>query len=146
MINGVYSSANSASSAAGAVGGPGRADREQMLSSTADLLKMSVTDLKAKLQSGASLDDIAKAQGVSHDDLVANIVSNLKSHGAGGVGQSDASLTAMTERIAGHHRGHGHHRVRQTPAADTSSSGSSPASATDGQTTMTGGALFDVRA
>jgi hypothetical protein len=150
MINGVGCSTGAASGATGAAtaaDGPNRAaEREQMLSSTADFLKMSATDLKAKLQSGASLDDIAKAQGVSHDDLVANIASNLKSHGGGAANQSDASLPAMAERIAGHHRGQGHHRVHQAPAADTSSSGSSPGSAKDVPTAMSGGSLLDVRA
>ncbi|HKN40985.1 MAG TPA: hypothetical protein VJ456_17950 [Acidimicrobiia bacterium] len=49
--------------------------------------------------------------------------------GAGGANQSDAALTTRAERIAGHHRGHGHHHVAQTTSAD-----------------LTGGALFDVRA
>src|SRR5581483_7907270 len=131
MINGVGCS-NAAAGAAPmtAAGGLNQADRDQMLSSTADLLNMSVTDLKSKLASGQSLDDIAQTQGVSHDDLVANIVSNLKSQGATGAGRADASLTTVANRIAGHHRHHGHHRAEQAPAA-----GSSPApSATTGST------------
>jgi hypothetical protein len=143
MMNGVGCS-TAAGAAAGAASGPTRSDREQMLSSTADLLKMSVTDLKAKLQTGASLDDIAKAQGVSHDDLVNNIVSSLKSRGAGGATRSDASLTAMAGRIAGHHRGHHHHPAQ---AADPSSSaGPSPVPATGAPAGGTGGSLLDVRA
>jgi hypothetical protein len=133
VINGVGCS-NAAAGAAPmtATGGLNQADRDQMLSSTADLLKLSVSDLKSKLASGQSLDDIAKAQGVSHDDLVANIVSNLKSVGSAGANRSDASLTAMADRIAGHHRHHGHHRAEQAPA--------------DVPTTVTGGALLNVTA
>ena len=147
MINGVNGS-NAAAGAAPmtAAGGLNSADRGQMLSSTADLLRMSVTDLKAKLAGGQSLDDIAKARGVSHDDLVANIVSNLKSDGAAGANRSDASLTAMADRIAGHHRHHGHHRAEQAPAAGSSPAPSATSGATDVPSTVTGGALLDMHA
>ena len=146
MINGVGCS-NAAAGAAPmtAAGGLNQADRDQMLSSTADLLKMSVTDLKSKLASGQSLDDIAQAQGVSHDDLVANIVSNLKSEGAAGANRSDASLTTMAGRIAGHHRHHGHHRAEQAPAAAPSPPASSTGS-TDAATSVSGGSLLNVTA
>lgn len=147
MINGVNCSSANGAAPATAAGGLNSSDREQMLSSTADLLKMSVSDLKTKLASGASLDDIAKSQGVSHDDLVANIVSNLKSQGAAGAGRSDASLTAVAARIAGHHRHHGHHGGGQTSAAgSTPATSPTTGSASDPTSTVTGGALFDVRA
>jgi len=147
MINGVGCS-NAAAGAAPmtAAGGLNQADRDQMLSSTADLLKMSVTDLKSKLAGGQSLDDIAQAQGVSHDDLVANIVSNLKSQGAAGAGRADASLTAVATRIAGHHRHHGHHRAEQAPAAAPSPAPSSAGGTGDVPTAVTGGALLNVTA
>jgi hypothetical protein len=147
MINGVGCS-NAAAGAAPmtAAGGLNKADREQMLSSTADLLKMSVSDLKSKLAGGQSLDDIAKAQGVSHDDLVARIVSSLKSQGAPGAGQTDASLTAVANRIAGHHRHHGHHRAEQAPVAAPSPTASSTGGRADVPTTVAGGALLNVTA
>ncbi|HZQ76989.1 MAG TPA: hypothetical protein VFE55_06650 [Acidimicrobiia bacterium] len=153
MINGV-SCSNAAAGAAPltAAGGLNRNDRQQMLSSAADLLKMSVSDLQAKLAGGQSLDDIAQAQGVSHDDLVANIAASLKSsEGASGANQSDANLTAVANRIAGHHRHHGHHGAGPTSAvgatpATSSTDATGAVTAADPSTTVTGGSLFDVRA
>jgi len=113
MINGVQCSQGA--SATAAMGGPGRGERDKVLSSAADLLKMSVDDLKSKLASGQSLDDIAKAQGVSHQDLVANISQTLKAGAPSGATISDDRLDAMAERIAGHHR-HGHHHGGGAPA------------------------------
>jgi hypothetical protein len=151
MINGVNCSNNAAGAAATtAAGGLNPADRDKMLSSTADLLKMSVSDLESKLASGSSLDDVARSQGVSHDDLVANIAASLKSQGASGAsgtGRSDASLTAMATRIAGHHRHHGHHGAGQASAAGQSPApASSTGAGNDAASTVTGGALLDVTA
>jgi hypothetical protein len=121
MINGVQWSQN-ASGTAG-VGSNRQGERDKVLSSAADLLKMSVDDLKSKLASGQSLDDIAKAQGVSHDDLVSNITKTLQADGPAGANASADRLNAMAGRIAGHHR-HGHHH-----AAPPSSTTDAPAPA-----------------
>jgi len=149
MINGV-SCSNAAAGAAPmtAAGGLNQADRQQMLSSAADLLKMSVSDLQSKLAGGQSLDDIAQAQGVSHDDLVANLAASLKSQGASAANQSDANLTAVANRIAGHHRHHGHHGGGQTSAVGSTpaTSSTSATTAADPSTAVTGGSLFDVKA
>ena len=140
MINGVQCS-QGASATAG-MGGAGRADREKVLSSAADLLKMSVDDLKSKLAAGQSLDDIAKAQGVSHDDLVANITQTLKANAPSGAAVSDDRLSAMAERIASHHR-HGHHHA--APAASTGDSSAATAAGAVGATTG-GASTFSVLA
>jgi hypothetical protein len=102
---------------AGAPGGGPRAGRDEMLSSTADLLGMTVDDLKSKLGAGASLDDVASARGVSHDALISNLVDGMSAHApkdAAGI-----NMTAMAERIAGHHGG-GTPAVRSGNGADPS--------------------------
>ena len=141
MINGVQCSQGA--SATAAVGGPGRGERDKVLSSAADLLKMSVDDLKSKLASGQSLDDIAKAQGVSHDDLVANVTKTLKADAPAGSTMSDERLNAMATRIAGHHR-HGHHHTQAASATTdptAAAGGSAPTGATVGS-----GSTFSVLA
>jgi len=86
MINGIQGSMGAFPMAGpGAMGGAARPDREKMLSSTADLLHMSVDELKSKLNAGQSLDDVAKTQGVSHDDLVANIAQNLRANASSSI-------------------------------------------------------------
>jgi hypothetical protein len=124
MINGVQCAQNAP--ATGGVAGVGQGERDKVLSSAADLLKMSVDDLKSKLSSGQSLDDIAKAQGVSHDDLVANITKTLQADAPAGANASANRLDAMAGRIAGHHR-HGHHHAAAPP-----SGADAPAPATTG--------------
>jgi hypothetical protein len=115
MVNGVQCAQGAPATAA--MGGPAQTDRQKMLSSVADLLKLSVDDLKGKLASGQSLDDIAKAQGVSHDDLVATISQSIKADAPAGATVGDSRLNAMAERIAGHHRHGHHHHAGAAPAA-----------------------------
>lgn len=43
----------------------------------ASMLNLSETDLKAKLQAGQSLADVAKAQGIAEDDLIAKIKDGM---------------------------------------------------------------------
>jgi hypothetical protein len=74
-----------------------------MMSKTADLLGMSADDLESQLEGGKSLDDIARSKGVSHDGLISNIASAMAANGPSGA--TATNLTAMAERIAGHHRG-----------------------------------------
>jgi hypothetical protein len=125
MINGIQGSMGAFPMAgAGGIGGGARPDREKMLSSTADLLHMSVDDLKSKLDAGQSLDDVAKAQGVSHDDLVASIVQNMKANAPAGANVADAQLTAMAERVAARVP-HGNHHGGSTPSVDPSTTNSS---------------------
>ena len=139
MINGVQCSQGA--SATAAMGGPGRDERDKVLSAAADLLKMSPDDLKSKLASGQSLDDIAKAQGVSHDDLVANIAKTLKADAPAGANISDDRLNAMAGRIAGHHR-HGHHHTQAASAATTAD----PTAAAAASATTGSGSSFSVLA
>ena len=128
MVNGVQcAQGNSAAAAMG--GGGGRIDRDKMLSSVADTLKLSVDDLKSKLAAGQSLDDVAKAQGVSHDDLVNSIAQSLKANAPSGApAPSDSQIQAMATRIAGHHRHGHHHQQADAPSPSTSGSPAQPTS------------------
>jgi uncharacterized protein YidB (DUF937 family) len=104
---------------AGAPSGPPPAGAKEMLSKTADLLGMSADDLKSQLDGGASISDLAKTKGVSHDTLISSLVSDIAANAPSGA--TAPNLTAMAERIAGHHRGDSTGR----PSAD----GTDPASA-----------------
>lgn len=66
--------------------------REDPMAAVAETLGLSTDDLKAQLRDGKSLDDVATAQGVSHDDLVTAIKAGLPSE------VSDA--TEAAEKIA----------------------------------------------
>lgn len=100
-----------------------RSRLQDVTSAVAKELGMSTDDLEQQLRSGASLDDVAKANGVSHDDLVATITQALQgSQGASGDGQTSSGLDQLAERIAGahpHHHGHHHHKATDATAAPT---------------------------
>ncbi|MFG1607703.1 hypothetical protein [Actinoplanes sp. NPDC049265] len=53
------------------------------MAAVAEKLNLSGDDLKSQLRDGKSLDDIATAQGVSHDDLIAAIKAGLPADKAG---------------------------------------------------------------
>lgn len=59
---------------------------------------LSADDLKSQLKDGKSLEDVATAQGVSHDDLITAIKAGMPSDAVSGTGGVDA--TEMAEKIA----------------------------------------------
>ncbi|MFN8132152.1 MAG: hypothetical protein U0R70_11455 [Solirubrobacteraceae bacterium] len=81
--------------------GPPPHSPDKAMGSTAKLLGMSTDDLKKELSSGKTLNDLAKAQGVSHDALISSITDGLKASAPAGV-QAPAGLdpTKIAEDIA----------------------------------------------
>jgi uncharacterized protein YidB (DUF937 family) len=71
------------------------------LTNTAELLGMSVDELQKAQRSGTTLADLAATKGVSKDDLVKSIVSDLKADAPEGAQpRTDAQLTEMATNIA----------------------------------------------
>jgi hypothetical protein len=70
-------------------------DRPDPLAAVAEKLGLSSDELKTRLKDGKSLDDVATAQGVPHDELIAAIKAGLPAEAASG---TDATETA--EKIA----------------------------------------------
>jgi hypothetical protein len=67
----------------------------------AELLGISTDDLKAALEQGESLSDIAASKGVSRDDLLAAIKEGLKSNAPEGApALSETQLDNLANRIA----------------------------------------------
>jgi hypothetical protein len=100
---------------------PGNASNRQgppPLANTAQLLGVTTDDLTQARQSGKTLLDLASAKGISRDELVKSIVSDLKAGAPPGApAASDAQLGRMADNIAaglrpgrGHHHHH-HHRA-----------------------------------
>ena len=100
---------------------PRNGNRQDPMAAVAEKLDLSSDDLKAQLRDGKSLDDIATAQGVSHDDLITAIKAGMP---------TDATdATEMAEKIASTKgmppppHGGGHHpggpRGANTGIADT---------------------------
>jgi hypothetical protein len=84
----------------GLLGGPGHGPggpRAEVLGPVATLLKLSEDELRAKLRSGSTLAQIAKAEGVARADLVAAIVKALK---AADPDLTDARAKTIAGRIA----------------------------------------------
>jgi hypothetical protein len=96
-------------------GGPGHhrvfGARGEILAPVATLLKLDEAALRERLQSGDTLAEVAKAQGVSKADLVAEIAKALKAAKPDGAPDlTDAQLTEMATSIAdGTGPGPGHH-------------------------------------
>lgn len=93
----------------GSIGGstamlhPGRPPQspDKALAGTAKLLGMSSDDLKKELSSGKTLNDLAKAKGVSHDALISSITAGLKASAPAGVkAPTDLDPTQIAENIA----------------------------------------------
>ena len=92
------------------------------MGAAAQLFGMSAQDLRSALAGGQSLDDIAKAKGVSQDDLRSTITHALSGASPqGSSAPSDATLDRIADRIAthhgGHHGGHGHHHHMDASSA-----------------------------
>lgn len=69
-----------------------------LLSGVADLLGTTTGDLITRMQGGESLGDIAAAQGVSRDDLLATIKQGLQTNQL--TPRQPADLDAMAARVA----------------------------------------------
>jgi hypothetical protein len=124
--------------------------RTDPMANVAKLLNMSSDDLRSALKNGSSLSDIAAKQGVSRDDLLKTIQSDLKNRpqrgpgGPGGSGDgsgtdsgsgtdtgtgtsavSDTDFAAMAAKIAdtkGLPSVSGHHRHHGSGSTSNSSS------------------------
>jgi hypothetical protein len=70
-------------------------DGQDPMAAVAEKLGLSSDALQSQLKDGQSLDDIATAQGVSHDDLITTIKAGLPADATSG---ADATTTA--EKIA----------------------------------------------
>jgi hypothetical protein len=87
---------------------PHRHDHTKMLEPAAKALGMSTDDLETQLNAGNSLSDVASAQGVGRDDLVAAIAADLKTHKPDGApALSDAQATQMATAIVQRKPGEG---------------------------------------
>jgi uncharacterized protein YidB (DUF937 family) len=95
------------------------------MTSTAQLLGISPDELQKDMQSGTTLAQLAAQSGVSKDDLVKSIVTDLKANAPQGAPAiPDAQLTQMATNIADGkrpHGGHHHHHTEATSAAGDSS-------------------------
>jgi hypothetical protein len=92
------------------------------MENTAALLGMSTDDLTTAEQAGTTLSAIAAQKGVSKDDLVNAIASDLKTDAPQGAPTlSDDQLTQMATNIADgkrpHRAGHHHHQQQETGEA-----------------------------
>ena len=117
------------------------------MTNTAKALGLSTDDLKTQLDSGATLDSIAQQKGVSSDDLLSAVKTDLQANKpADAPDLSDDQLTQMATNVAagkgpgGPGGAHGHHHhgggsgqadasILGTDASDTSSNLSSLADA-----------------
>ena len=87
---------------------PLRRHHEKMVEPAAKALGISTDDLRTQLKAGKSLSDVAAAQGVSNDDLVAAIAAELKANAPQGAAPlGEAQLTRMATNIVDHKRGEG---------------------------------------
>ena len=78
---------------------PPRADMDKALEPVAKALGLRGDELRAKLQAGAKLDDLATQRGLSHDDLVQSITQGLSETAP--AGRADAvDFASMAEGIA----------------------------------------------
>jgi hypothetical protein len=71
------------------------------MTNTAQLLGMSADDLRDAQRSGTTLSDLATQKGVSKDDLVKSLATDLKANKPEGAPElSEAQLTEMATNIA----------------------------------------------
>jgi uncharacterized protein YidB (DUF937 family) len=88
----------------------GQSAIKNAMQAAAKKLGMSDDQLKTQLQSGQSLADIASAQGVSKDDLVAAVSDSLKAAGTtlpAGVDPTKMATNMVERKGGGHHHHHG---------------------------------------
>jgi DNA-binding phage protein len=105
-------------------GGSFASARNNVMSAVAGQLGISQSDLQSQLKSGQSLADVAKAAGMSSEQLTDTITAALKKSNLPAGTDVSAMATRMTNHVGGKH----HHRAAAaaSSASDTSSS-STPA-------------------
>jgi hypothetical protein len=112
----------SASSPWQPIGGASTATRPQSpIAALASTLGLSVQDITSQLQQGKSLNDIATAQGVSHEDQLQNSANatSIAEQIAGATGLAATQGAAGTSGTQGHHHHH-HHSSGSGAAAQVS--------------------------
>ena len=83
-------------------------NRTKMLTAVAAQLGMSLADVKGALRKGTSLNQLATAKGVSHDDLIATIKEAVSSSAPAGAPALGATqLDQLAESIAAGDRANG---------------------------------------
>jgi len=90
---------------------------QQAFAPVASLFGETTDQLMQELQSGkTSLTDLAKAKGISQDDLINAIKQGIsQTSGNGAPNLTDTQLTNIATRIANHkHGGHHHHRTESS--------------------------------
>jgi DNA-binding phage protein len=125
-------------SSTSAAAATGQAQRPDPMANVAKLLNMSSSDLRDALKSGSSLSDVAAKQGVSRDDLLKTISSDLQNRPArpGQTAPTSDDVAAEAAKIAdtkGLPQHHGHHKHGGasggiTPATTSASTVSAQAS------------------
>ena len=102
MVNGV----RPAGMGEGKHGGMGHGGHAKSLANVATVLKLTEAELKAQLDSGKSLADVAKAQNVNVTAVIEVIVADVKAHIAEEVAsgeltqaQADAKLAEVTTKV-----------------------------------------------
>ncbi len=119
-----------------------RGPRLKDLQPVADALHMSVDDLRAALRTGEKLDDIAKKQGVSQDDLVNAIVKGMQSGQSSSSGSvSAAELKKIAAEIAAGKRPEGHRHHHHHKSVDGTSAAATQPAPTTGTPGGVGGAV-----
>jgi hypothetical protein len=101
-----------------------RTHKGPSLDNTAKALGLSADDLKSQLKSGKTLNDIASSKGVSSDDLMTALKTDLKANKPADAPElSDDQLTEMATNVAagkGPKGPHGHHGHGGPPPAANS--------------------------
>lgn len=106
----------SVSSVSGSTAAAASTNRPDPMADVAKLLNMSPSDLRDALKSGSSLSDVAAKQGVSRDDLLQQIQTDLQNRPAQPGQSGTASTTDVSAEAAkiadtkGLPQHHGHHR------------------------------------
>jgi hypothetical protein len=92
------------------------------------------------LKSGQSLADVAKAKGMSTDDLISTIKQGLTSNGAQ---LTDDQATQIATRIA-NHKGGGHHHHHHGAGSATATTGTAPTGVSPSTGSTTGQLLSEL--
>jgi hypothetical protein len=97
---------------------------QQAFAPVAQLFGDTTDQLTQELQSGTtSLSDLAKAKGISQDDLINAIKEGIaQTSGNGAPNLNDTQLTNIATRIANHNHG-GHHHHHRTESSNGASGG-----------------------
>jgi len=116
----------------------GREHVRKAMDAVAQKLGLSPDELRSKLESGSSLADLAKAQGVSLDDLKSTITQALTSDGSKLSADQAAQIAdRLVSRAGGHHHGHHHHHGGSSSVSATTTTTPLDPSSTTSATSST---------